>query len=366
MQYKYPVYEPDLSGNEWKYVKDCIETSWISSRGSYIDKFENGFAEFVGAKHAVSVCNGTVSLHLAMIVLGIKEGDEVIVPTLSYIASVNPVKYVNATPVFVDSAEGTWQMDVEDVRRKITAKTKAIMVVHLYGCPCDMDALVALCKEHNIYLIEDCAEAIGTKYKGKHIGTFGDIASFSFYANKTITTGEGGMVVTNNENIAKEVFHLKMQGVSATQYWHDIIGYNYKMTNVCAAIGLAQLENINTYIEKKIQLAKWYKEKLKGTDIVFHDTDDERNQNSFWMCTIMVANPEDRNKLRTHLADNGIETRPVFYPIHTMPMYFKEGVTFKTAENISSRGINLPSYPKLKEQDIDYISGCIKSYFGKQ
>ncbi|MBS1736702.1 MAG: DegT/DnrJ/EryC1/StrS aminotransferase family protein, partial [Bacteroidetes bacterium] len=226
---KIPIYQPSLSGKEKKYVLDCLDSTWISSKGKYIPLFENAFADFTAIKHAASVCNGTVALHVALVALGIGPGDEVIVPTFTYIASVNAITYTGATPVFVDSLPKTWQMDTEDVERKITNKTKAIMAVHLYGQPCDLDALKTIADNNKLFLIEDCAEAIGTYYKGKHVGGFGDIACFSFFGNKTITSGEGGMVLSNNEELLNKVAHLKGQGLAKNrEYWHDLIGFNYR------------------------------------------------------------------------------------------------------------------------------------------
>ena len=238
-----PIYKPDLGGNEKKYVNECIDTSWISSRGRFVQEFERRFSERIKVAHATAVSNGTVALHLALEALGIQDGDEVIVPTLTYIASVNAISYTGATPVFCDSDALSWQMDPEDIRRRITPKTRAIMVVHLYGQACDMDAIMRIAKEHNLFVIEDCAEAFGTLYKGQHVGAFGDIATFSFFGNKTITTGEGGMVVSNDKALLERARHLKGQGLAAhREYWHDVIGFNYRMTNIQAAIGLAQLE----------------------------------------------------------------------------------------------------------------------------
>ena len=239
--YSIPIYQPSLSGNERRYILECLDSTWISSKGKFIGEFERGFAGFVGVRHSATVSNGTVALHLALVALGIGPGDEVIVPTLTYIASVNAITYTGATPVFVDSLEDTWQMDPDDVRRKISPKTRAIMAVHLYGHPCDMDALQSIAREHSVYLVEDCAEAIGTLYRGKHVGTFGDVGTFSFFGNKTITTGEGGMVVTNDETLHERAVHFRGQGLAAhRQYWHDVIGYNYRMTNICAALGVAR------------------------------------------------------------------------------------------------------------------------------
>ncbi len=263
MSFRIPIYQPSLDGNEKKYVNECIDTSWISSRGDFIKRFEDEFTEFIGVNHAISVSNGTVALHLALVTLGIGQGDEVIVPSFTYIASVSTICHAGATPVFVDSLEDTWQMNPEDVKRKITSKTRAIMVVHLYGQTCEMDELVSIAKENNIFLIEDCAEAFGSKYNNKMAGSFGDIACFSFYGNKTITTGEGGMVVTNDETLWDRAYHLRMHGLAKyRQYWHDVLGFNYRMTNICAAIGLAQLENAKEKIFKKRELAEKYTELL--------------------------------------------------------------------------------------------------------
>ncbi len=361
--YKIPVYQPSLTGNEKKYVNDCLETTWISSKGKYIEEFENRFANYIGAKYATSVCNGTVALHVALKALGIGKDDEVIVPTLTYIASVNTIKYTGAEPVFVDSLKDTWQIDPEDVKKKITTKTKAIMVVHLYGHPCDMDEILSIAKEYSLYIIEDCAEAFGSMYKGKYVGTFGDISAFSFFGNKTITTGEGGMVVTNNHTLLERAKHLKGQGLAKyREYWHDIIGYNYRMTNICAAIGLAQLEQADKFIEKKIQIANWYMENLKGLPLEFNKAYGDV-KHTYWMCSILVDKAENRDLLRDKLKEAGIETRPLFYPVHMMPMYAEKFRLHPIAEDISLRGINLPSYPQLTKEQVDYICNVIKMFY---
>lgn len=239
----YPVYQPSLTGNEKRYVNECLDTAWISCKGHFVTDFENAFADFIGVKHGTGVCNGTVAIHLAASALGLSAGDEVICPSFTYIASANPFEQLGCKVVFCDSLHDSWQMDPADVERKITSKTKALMVVHLYGHPADMDSLSALAKKHHLFLIEDCAEAIGTRYKGKCVGSFGDIACFSFFGNKTITCGEGGMVVCNNDELFERAKHLKGQGVvSWREYWHDVSAYNYRMTNIQAAIGLAQFE----------------------------------------------------------------------------------------------------------------------------
>lgn len=358
-----PVYQPFLTGNEKKYVNQCLDSTWISSKGEFVTKFENQFADYIRLKHATSVCNGTVALHLAMTTLGLGAGDEVIVPTLTYVASVNTIAQTGATPVFVDSLESTWQIDPDDVRRKITPHTKAIMAVHLYGLPCDMAQLAKICQDNQIKLIEDCAEAFGTYYKGQHVGTFGDIATFSFFGNKTITTGEGGMVVSNNAELISKAYHLKNQGVSPIrEYWHDVVAYNYRMTNICAAIGLAQLEKADTILEKKRQIASWYRNALKGLPLQFHD-EIENTRHSFWMCSIRVESMEIRRLLREHLARVGIETRPLFYPVHILPPY-ANGATFPIAELLGACGINLPSWPGLSKEKVEIICQSIMDFYG--
>lgn len=358
-----PVYKPTLLGNEKKYVNDCLETTWISSKGKYIEQFEDSFKTYIGVSYASAVSNGTVALHLALLALGIGKDDEVIVPTLTYIASVNSISYVGAIPVFVDSLNTSWQIDPNDVRKKITSRSKAIIVVHLYGHPCEMDEILKIAKEHNLFVVEDCAEAIGSRYNNKLVGNFGDISTFSFFGNKTITTGEGGMVITNNKTLHERVVHLKGQGLAKyREYWHDVVGYNYRMTNICAAIGLAQLERIDEIIYQKRKIAQSYSEQLNNLPLIFHQ-EDKKCFHSYWMNTILVNNIDDRDKLRSFLAEKNVETRPIFYPIHTMPMYSLEYNNFPIAEDIGWRGINLPSFPDLTIKEIEYICQLIKAYF---
>ena len=363
MSFKIPIYQPSLNGNEKKYLNECLDSTWISSKGHFIHDFEQRFADYTGVKYAASVCNGTVALHLALIALGIGPNDEVIVPTLTYISSVNAITYTGATPVFVDSLEETWQMDPTDVRRKLTSRSRAIMAVHLYGHPCDMDALVAIAKERSLFLIEDCAEAFGTLYNGKHVGGFGDIATYSFFGNKTITTGEGGMVVTNDETLYDRSVHFRGQGLAKhRQYWHDVIGYNYRMTNICAALGLAQVERADSLLARKREIAEVYRQGLRGLPISFHD-ETPGVRHSFWMCSILVDDPAKRGPLREALENAGIETRPLFYPIHTMPMYAAKFQRHPVAESLGWRGISLPSWPDLDEKTNKYITESIRLYF---
>lgn len=361
--FKFPVYQPNLSGNEASYVNECLATNWISSKGKYINRFEQEFCRFTDCGEAIALCNGTVALHIALLALGLNPGDEVLVPTLTYIASVNAIRYVGATPVFVDSLPSTWQMDPEDVADRVTSKTKAIIAVHLYGHPCDLSALTAIARKHNLFLVEDCAEALGSYYNGVHVGSFGDIATYSFYGNKTITTGEGGMVTTHRAEVARLCVRLKGQGLAgAREYWHDIVGYNYRMTNVCAAIGVAQLERARSILAHKRRVAQLYQQGLASTPYEVHQ-ESANTTHSYWMVSLLVPPSISRDDLRKFLAARGVETRPVFYPVHTMPMYWApEASEFPVATNLARRGLNLPSYPELKAEDIEYICRLLEEY----
>jgi perosamine synthetase len=363
MGYKIPLYIPSLTGNEKKYVDECLDSTWISSKGEFIKEFEDKFCEYTGIRYASTVSNGTVALHLALETLKIGKGDEVIVPAFTYIASVSSIVYTGAEPVFADSLYNTWQVDPDDIRRKITSKTKAIMPVHLYGHPCEMDEIMDIAEEYKLYVVEDCAEAFGTKYKDKSAGTFGDLSAFSFYGNKTITTGEGGMVATNNSVLHERVESLKMHAVSKyREYWHDEIGFNYRMTNICAAIGTAQLEYADKIIEKKIKIAELYNKMLAGLPVEPH-MESDNTVHSYWMYSILTENEDTRNLLRKFLSDNGIETRPSFYPVHTMPMFRDRNLNLPVAENLAVRGINLPSWPDLNTEDVIYVCDTIKKFY---
>ena len=360
---KIPVYQPSLIGKEKEYVMECLDSSWISSKGEYVGRFEKAFANYIGTEYATSVTNGTVALHLALLALGIGPGDEVIVPAFTYIASVNVITFVGAIPVFVDSVRDSWQMDPQDVKKKITDKTKAVIAVHLYGHPCEMDAVCEVCREHNLFLIEDCAEAIGSEYQGRKVGTFGDMACFSFFGNKTMTTGEGGMILTDDKTLIERAARIKDQGLAKDrEYWHDIIGYNFRMTNIQAAIGYAQLENVENFITRKIEIGQRYRDGLKGLPLsTLEPVGDVRH--TYWMCSVLLEDIEEREPLRAYMAEKGIETRPTFYPIHTMPMYSERFQRHPVAEFIGWRGINLPSYPGLTDEQVAYICDTIREYF---
>jgi perosamine synthetase len=294
--------------------------------------------------------------------LGIGEGDEVIVPDFTYIATANAVKYTNAKVVFADVLLHNWQIDPAEISRKITDRTKAVIIVHLYGAPCNMDEIVAICKTNKLFLIEDCAEAIGTTYKGKHVGTFGDIAAFSFFGNKTITTGEGGMVISNQKDLIEKAYHIKNQGVTSKVYWHDVLGYNLRMTNICAAIGLAQLECIDEILANKIRVANAYMEAFQNTEVEFHREEDG-TKHSYWMVSILIKNADLRAPLMQHMKNHGIDSRPLFYPCHTMPVYSEhKDEILPVTDQLSYRGINLPSYPELTNEDVKYIANTILDF----
>jgi perosamine synthetase len=355
-----PIYQPSLLGREREYVNECLDGNWISSKGEFITRFEEHFARHIDVGFATTVSNGTVALHLALHALGIGAGDEVIVPTLTYIASVNAIAYVGATPVFIDSCRESWNLDPEQIELKITERTKAVMVVHLYGAPCDMDPILEICRRRGLYIIEDVAEAFGSRYRGRSTGTFGDVAAFSFFGNKTITTGEGGMLVSNDEDLIRRIAYLKSQAVSPSrEYWHEEIGFNYRMTNLCAAIGLAQLERAEEIIEKKRRLASWYKAELEGFPLKFQD-DDEAIFNTYWMVSVVAESGLTRDAIRRHLKSRGVETRPLFHPAHTMPR-FQRKESFPVAESLSAKGLNLPSYPDLSFEEVSYICEEIRS-----
>ena len=355
-----PVYQPHLGGNERAYVLDCLDSTWISSKGKYIALFEESFAAYTGARYATAVSNGTVAIHLALVALGIGPGDEVIVPSLTYIASVNPIVQVGATPVFVDSERASWQIDPEDVRRKVTPKTRAIMAVHLYGHPADMPALMEVAREHDLFVVEDCAEAFGSRIGGRHVGTFGDIATFSFFGNKTVTTGEGGMVITNDATLHDRAVHYKGQGLAKHRtYWHDVVGYNYRMTNICAAIGLAQMERADATLEKKLALAARYDHLLADVPVETHRPSRADILHSYWMYSVLVPSGR-RDDVMARMAARGVETRPLFYPVHTMPMYSQRYQRHGVAEELGWRGINLPSWPEMTEAQTARVVAALR------
>lgn len=360
-----PVYQPAIDGKEWGNVKQCLESSWISSKGPFLERFEKEFARKVQAKHAVAVCNGTTALHAALLAIGVGPGDEVIVPTLTYIAPVNAVRYTGAKPVFVDADPQTWQINHNFVSRQIQKKTKAILAVHLYGHPCNLPALRKIAKKFKIHLVEDCAEALGSRWADKPVGKGADVATYSFFGNKTITTGEGGMVTTDDDAIAKALKSIKGQGLAfGREYWHDRIGFNYRMTNICAAIGVAQLKKLDRFLLEKKKLHRFYQRELAPCPVLFQELE-PRSKSSFWMISILCSDQSHRDKLRIWLRQKGIETRPLFQPIHLMPMYQAAAGRgrFPVAEELARRGLNLPSHPSLTRDERKKVVFWVKQFF---
>lgn len=356
-----PVYEPVLGGNEKKYVLDCLESNWISSLGKYVTEFEEKFSGFCGRKFGVSVANGTVALQLALIALGVKEGDEVIVPDLTFVATANAVSYTGAKPVFVDSESDTWNIDPGKIEEKITKKTKAIVPVHLFGHPCDMDPIMDIAKDHGLFVIEDAAEAHGAEYKGRKVGGFGHVSCFSFYGNKIITTGEGGMCITNDEALAKEMQFLKDHGMSSEKrYWHSKMGFNLRMTNIQAAIGVAQLEQIEKFIEIKRKNAKLYNGLLKDVNGIGLPPEMPWAKSVYWMYSILVNEGygSTRDELMAKLKEKKVDSRPFFYPMHQLPIY-KSDKPYPVADKLSANGLNLPSSAKLSKEDVERVCKVI-------
>jgi perosamine synthetase len=360
-----PVSMPTFLGNEKRYVSDCMDTEWISSIGKYISAFEEQFAEFCSVPHAVACNNGTTALHLALLACGVGPGDEVIVPTLTYIASANAIRYCGATPVFIDSDPRTMNLDPGQLEERISPRTKGIVVVHLYGHPVDMDPVLDIARQHNLFVIEDAAEAHGARYKGRIAGSLSDVATFSFFGNKIITTGEGGMVTTRNRELAEKIRILRGQGMDPNRrYWFPVIGYNYRMTNIQAAIGLAQLENIEQHLASRRRVAEWYNRHLqRAAAFIELPVEMPWAHHSFWMYTILLrttAAGMSNERFREALAARGIDSRPVFYPMHTMPPY-SEDRCYPVAEDLSARGLNLPTHGHLTEDDVQYIGDAIFS-----
>ena len=358
-----PIAEPCLGEEELSNVTEAVNSGWISSKGKFIEKFEENFARYCGVKYGVATSNGTVALHLALNALEVRMSDEIIVPTLAFIAVANAVTYCNAKPVFVDSHSEYWCIDPDKIEEKITPKTKAIIPVHLYGHPCDMNAVMDIAEDYNLYVIEDAAEAHGAEYEGKKVGGLGDISVFSFYGNKIITTGEGGMCLTNNEELYEKMRILRDHGMNPNKrYWHDVIGFNYRMTNLQAAVGVAQLEKIDEFIKRKREIAKTYNSLLNDVKGIVLPPEMSWAMNVYWMYSILIEDDFyiTRDQLMGKLEENEIETRPFFYPMHVMPPY-KSDIKFPVAERISERGINLPSAVTLKEEDITKIVEIIVS-----
>ena len=356
---KIPISYPNIEqGNELEYLIDAFHSSWISSRGKYIDKFEQEFSKFVDCSYGISTSNGTVALQLALTSLGIGKGDEVIVPNFTFAATINSVLHSGATPVLADVEKDFWTIDPVEIRKLVTEKTKAIIPVHIYGQICDMDAICKISKESNLFIIEDCAEAHGGMFNGRKVGSFGIISTFSFFGNKIITTGEGGMCTTNSKELHLKMCKLRDHGMSKEKkYWHDIIGYNFRMTNLQAAIGCAQLEKIELILKKNKNIEIGYKAKL-GNTIIWQSNKDKRRQKVVWLVTGLAS---FRDELLKQSDFSNIELRRVFYPLNSMPIYKKYGRgDYPVSNIISKKGVSFPTNIKV---DIKVASEFIKNFY---
>jgi perosamine synthetase len=356
------VARPKLTGNERRYVLDCLDTGWISSHGKYIGAFEKEFARFCGVKHAIGTSNGTVALHLALVALGVVPGDEILIPTVTYIATANAVRYCGATPVLVDVCPGTLNIDPAEITRKISPRTRGIIPVHLYGHPCEMGPIAETATRHGLFVLEDAAEAHGAEYLGKKVGGLGDCAAFSFFGNKIVTTGEGGMVTTDNDELAAKLSLYRGQGMDLKRrYWFPVVGYNYRMTNIQAAMGLAQMETIETALAERQTLARWYEAELAPlSDRIVLPTQAVWAKQAHWMYSIFLRDggEQQRDEVMRRLDELGIETRPVFYPMHVLPPY-RENAVYPVADTWAQRGINLPTHQYLTEGDVARIANSL-------
>ncbi|MBT6563827.1 MAG: DegT/DnrJ/EryC1/StrS family aminotransferase [Candidatus Scalindua sp.] len=358
-----PVNEPLLIGNEKKYLNECIDTNWISSEGPFVKRFEDEFATRMGRKHGIAVSNGTAAIDIAVEVLGIGEGDEVILPTFTIISCVLQIVRSGATPVLVDSDPLTWNMDITQIKAKITPRTKAIMVVHIYGLPVDMDPILDLCERYDLKMIEDAAEMIGQTYRGRPCGSFGDLSTFSFYPNKHITTGEGGMVLTDDEELAEKCRSMRNLCFQREQrFVHDKLGWNYRMTNLQAALGLAQLEQLERFVDKKRTIGKTYTKLLKGIkEIQLPLEKTDYAENIYWVYGIVLKDdiPFDAKEAMQKLGKQGIGTRPFFWPMHLQPVLLEnnlfQGEKYPVAERISKRGFYIPSGLGLDDFKIEKV-----------
>lgn len=362
-----PVNEPLLDGNEKKYLIECIDTGWISSEGPFVQQFEEKMAEKVGRRHGIAVCNGTAALEAAVAALELQPGDEVIMPTFTIISCAAAIVRLGCVPVLVDSDPITWNMDVSQIASRITSRTRAIMVVHIYGLPTDMDPVLELARTHGLKVIEDAAEMHGQTYKGRPCGSFGDISTFSFYPNKHITTGEGGMVLTDDDRLAERCRSLRnLCFQPKKRFVHEELGYNFRMTNLQAALGLAQLERLEEFVARKRRMGKGYAEKLlrvEGLELMPART--EYSENIYWVFGMVLKDdvPFDAEEAMRRLGQRKIGTRPFFWPMHEQPVFRSmrlfEGESYLVAERIARRGFYVPSGMALTEGQMEEVAGAV-------
>lgn len=363
---RYPVAQPFLRGNEEAYITECVRTGWISSQGRFVGEFERLLGEFHGTDPAVAVANGTVALQLALAALGIGPGDEVILPTLTFAATASAVVHAGATPVFADVDPNTWVIGAREIEAVLSKNTRAVIPVHLYGYPCPMVEICNLARLHNVHVIEDTAEAFGATVEGRPVGSFGAAASFSFFGNKTITTGEGGAVLFRDKAIRQRARTLRDHGMSPEKrYWHLEPGFNYRMTNLQAAIGVAQMERIEEILKRKQGILDFYTHEFSGRAEFELQRACVNGRPSCWIYTLLLAADAgmSRDELASRLLRNGIETRPMFYPLHSMPAFsrYAEQAYFPVAENLAPRGLSFPSAVTLTDACLENIGGITKS-----
>jgi perosamine synthetase len=366
-----PVCVPLLGDKELEYVRDCITTNWISSKGKYVNAFEERFASYCGVSHGVATTSGTTALHLALASLGVGPGDEVIIPSFTMMSTAFAVIYCGARPVLVDAEPDTWNMDTDLIEEKITRRTKVLLPVHIYGHPCDMDPILRLAGSHDLFVVEDAAEAHGAEYRGKKAGGIGDIGCFSFYANKIITCGEGGMVVTKDDTIAEKARSLKDLAFDRERrFLHTDIGFNYRMTNIQAAIGLAQLERIGEMIERRRRHAMAYNHLLGNIPGIQHPVERPWAKNVYWMYSILILDKFGigRDELMRVLEEKGIESRTFFFPMHEQPVFKGMRIfsadRYPVAEDLGRRGLYLPSSSGLSDDEIRYVCDTIREVAG--
>ncbi|RED57579.1 DegT/DnrJ/EryC1/StrS family aminotransferase [Cohnella lupini] len=367
---KIAVSGPSITSKEIEYVSDAVKNAWYEDANIYNDRFERAFADYIGVKYAVSLPSCTSAIHLSLLAMGVGAGDEVIVPDITWIATSAPLKYVGADPVFADIDRDSWCLSADSFESRITSKTKAVIPVDLYGNIPDMDSIIQIARKHNLYVIEDAAEAIGSEYKGKKAGAFGDVGVFSFHGSKTMTTGEGGMLVTDDENIWRKVLynrdHARKPGDKL--FYNQEVGYKYKMSSLQAALGLAQLERIDELVQQKREIFSWYQAYLKDTPYICLNSSSLEVKNTYWMVTAVV-NPElemEKEQLMRLLDQHNISSRPFFYPLSSLPAYEFESSKFNYREynevsySISPIAVNLPSGLNLTRDDVKYVCDTLK------
>jgi len=375
-----PLCVPEIRGNEWKYIKECLDTNWVSSVGPFVDRFERELAAYVGIEHAVATVNGTAALHIALLVVGVQPDDEVLVSTLTFISPANAIRYVRAWPVFIDAEPTYWQMDPQKVvdflekecqwrdgslYNKITGRRlKAILPVHILGHPCDMDPILEIARKYSLVVIEDATESLGAKYKGRMVGHLGDIACFSFNGNKIITTGGGGMIVTGNEAWARKARYLTTQAKDdPVEYVHNEIGYNYRLTNIQAAMGVAQLEKLDEYIAAKRRIAETYTQAFKDIPGLRPMREAEWAFSIYWLYTILVDEAMygmSSRKLMEELQQRGVQSRPFWHPIYSLPPYEDcQAFTVEVADKLYTQGLSLPSSVGITDEEIQKINSQI-------